>query len=374
MAIPVLLCRIDGNFGGVERHILSLARNLTPERFHPIIVSIANHGELERQAIEGGFETAFIPMKSRMRLWSASNELKLIAQERGAGILHTFGLRSNLLAWMTRRSLKIPWVIRLPNLNYTDYRGPIRGWISQRANNALIRRADALQVISPQLEEYIRGWRHTPKRIYLVPNGVDIQRFTPTLSTVEARRWLSLPEEGPVIGSVGRLDCIKGFDLLIAAFAALFRRANNARLLLVGDGPERDNLYKQADRRGVGGRVIFTGFASDVRPYLSAMDLFVCSSRSEGVPFAMMEAMAMGVPCVAAQVGGVESVVRHGEDGLLFPAMDANALIHTIGEMIAHPERAESLGAAGRTRIEERFSAETMAQGVQSIYEDLLQS
>ncbi|MEW6235137.1 MAG: glycosyltransferase [Candidatus Omnitrophota bacterium] len=370
MPMVVLMCRIDGFSGGVERHILQLANHLDCRRFEPVVCAIANQGELYRIANKEGIEKEFIPMPSRLGVGSAARVLAEIARRRGAGLLHTFGLRSNALAARARQSLAIPWIVRLPNINSTDYANPLRGWISHWYNNRLIRRADALQVISPQLRQYVEGWKRPPRHIYLIRNGVDLDEFDREDVASSIRDDLQIPFDAPVIGTTGRLVPVKGYDLLIEAFAAVRKHSPAARLVIVGEGPEQARLERIARQKGVEDAVCIAGYTPDVKPYLAAFDLFVCSSHSEGVPNSVLEAMAIGLPVIATKVGGMESIIEDRREGTLIPPGEVGALANALHVWLHRREEYIRMGELARARIRREFSLEQMVNAVETMYDE----
>ncbi len=371
MAAVVLMCRVDGFFGGVERHILQVAGRLDPERYCPVIVSIANHGELERIAKEKGFATDFIPMKHRWNLPSAAQSLVSIMQRRNANLVHTFGIRSNTIAYYARGSYPIPWVIRLPNINSTDYSNPVRGWISHWFNNILIRRADALQVISQPLIDYVQSWKHPPRRVYPIRNGVDVTEYRRDAVRSNVREELSIPSTSQIVGSVGRLVSVKNYEGLIRAFSRIASE-KDVHLLLVGEGPERERLQRLAQDLSLEHCVHLPGYRSDIRSYLAAMDCFVCFSHSEGVPNAVMEAMAMRLAVISTRVGGVESLLESGREGVLVPAGDKERLALTLRELLENSEKREKMAMHAEQRARKQFSLQRMVDEVQKMYDDLL--
>lgn len=368
----VLYCRIDGNFGGVERHILSLAKCLKDGPYSPVVVPIANHGELEKQANALKIPTHFLPMKSRFDIFGAANRLRKLVHQHEAVIIHTFGIRSNSLAWMISKKTPAAWAARVPNLSHTDYKNRWVGHVSHRINNHFLNRADAVQVISPQLKDYFDQLAAPPQKIELVPNGIDFEHYQPKQDKATYKTALNIPEQAYVIGAVGRMAPIKGYDVLIQAFAKVKASLPQAHLVFVGDGPEKQALQQQAERLQVSGSVRFTGFLEDVRPALGALDLYVCSSHSEGVPHTILEAMAAKVPILSTRVGGVESVIQSGVNGLLLHALDADLFANTIVELAQDAERTNVYAKNAFTRIQTDFSEERMVKRIVEMYDRML--
>ncbi|MDP8245690.1 MAG: glycosyltransferase [Candidatus Hinthialibacter antarcticus] len=372
MSGVVLLCRIDGNFGGVERHILSLAKRLEGSPYTPVIVSIANHGELEKQAAALEIATRFLPMSSRFDVLGASDRLRTLVSEYNAAVVHTFGIRSNSMAWLIAKKTSAAWAARVPNLTYTDYDNRWIGQISHRINNHFLRSADAVQVISPQLESYFKQLSSSIRIIELVPNGIDYGRYQISQNKASYKLAMNLPEDAFVIGSVGRMAPIKGYDILLEAFAKAKSSLPHARLVLVGDGPELHALKQQAKRLQLADCVHFTGFLEDVRPALWALDLYVCSSHSEGVPHTILEAMAAQAPVISTRVGGVESVIQSGTSGLFFDALDADGFANTILELAQSPERLKDYASNAVERVRTIFSEEQMVKRVIEMYDRIV--
>ncbi len=372
MTVHVLLARVDGNFGGVERNLISLAKGLDAARFHPILLPIANEGELVRLAEEERIGYEFLPMRHRLDIIGAGKILIETAQRRDAGLIHTFGIRSNTLAAYAKKKLGIPWIVRLPNINIHDYKNSTIGYLSHYFNNFLIRKADALQVISPQLEDYVQKHVCPSQKIYCIPNGVDLSFCKFSGKGKDFRSRYDIGPDELIIGSIGRLDYVKGYDMLFEAFQQVLQIYHHSRLVLVGDGPERKNLKEQSRRLFTPDKVIFTGYVSNILPFLEEFSVFVCSSRSEGVPNAMLEAMAMEIPIISTRVGGIESVLTDGTNGVLVPPNDPKVLALAILDLLTQKEKADMLGRNAHQRIEQDFSSDKMVECVQRMYVDVL--
>jgi glycosyltransferase involved in cell wall biosynthesis len=190
------------------------------------------------------------------------------------------------------------------------------------------------------------------------PSGTPADRLA-------ARRALALPVDGTVVGWVGRLTHEKGADVLLDAFASA--PALPPRLSIVGAGPELDALQVQARSRGLEGRVQWHGFVPDAGQLLSAFDVFVLSSRTEGTPIALFEAMAAGVPIVATSVGGVPDVITDAE-ALLVPPEDPLALATAIRRVVDDPRVAAQRAAAARLRLAEKFAVDPWLSAYENVY------
>jgi glycosyltransferase involved in cell wall biosynthesis len=175
-----------------------------------------------------------------------------------------------------------------------------------------------------------------------------------------------------VIGTVGRLAALKRQDVLLRGFARL--RHPTARLLIVGDGPAREELVGLAAGLGVTDRVVFAGYRERPERALAAMDVFALTSDSEGMPLAILEAWAAGKPVVATRVGGVPELIADGRTGLLFPAGNDVALAQHLDRLLTDPSQATRLGAAGRETVRDRYDTRVMAGTYLGHYRDLLRS
>jgi glycosyltransferase involved in cell wall biosynthesis len=209
-------------------------------------------------------------------------------------------------------------------------------------------------------------------KIALVPNGIDTGRFVLPQNADEIRRRLGISPQAFVIGTVGRLDEIKCQDLLLRVFARLRGQMSEARLLLVGEGPLRQELEQLAARLEIAREVSFAGYQEQPERYLAAMDVFALPSRSEGLPLVILEAWAAGLPVVASRVGGIPELIENGQSGILFPSGDEEALARALEKIWADRDLGRRLGEAGRIQAREHYDVRVMAQTYQDHYLDLL--
>jgi glycosyltransferase involved in cell wall biosynthesis len=205
-----------------------------------------------------------------------------------------------------------------------------------------------------------------------VPSGVPtaaLRAAAPSRSVARAR--LGLPDDAFVVAGLGRLVPVKGFDVLVAALRPLADAVPLSRLVLIGDGPQRRELHAAARDLGVSGRVLITGVTSDITGWLAAADVLAAPSRNEGMGRAIVEAMALGLPVVGAEVGGIPAVVAEGETGWLVPPGDSLALAAALIELARDEALRIKLGTAGVTRAE-AFSTDVAHAAMRAIYDELV--
>ncbi len=205
-----------------------------------------------------------------------------------------------------------------------------------------------------------------PDQVLYIANGVPATE--PQRSVREVRAELRTPPEATVIGTVARLHPSKAQDLLLRAFATVRQHDPAAVLWLIGDGEQRAALEREARQLGIAGHVRMPGTRDDVRDILAAIDLFALPSRWEGMPNALMEAMAAGRPAVASDIDGIRELVTDGVTGWLVPADQPEALAQKMLEILADRDRAARIGQAGMAHVRAHFSVERMADDYEELY------
>jgi glycosyltransferase involved in cell wall biosynthesis len=196
------------------------------------------------------------------------------------------------------------------------------------------------------------------ERIVVIPNGVETSRYARPALRGALGHELQIPEGSYLIGSVGRLSHQKGFDLLITALSSLPQ--TTTYLLLFGKGEERQSLERQAAACGIGDRVRFAGYRDDMEAIYGALDLYVHPARFEGMPNAVLEAMAAGCPIVATAIDGSQELIEDGVHGWLVPPEDPRALACAIGAALADSDEARRRGAAAQARAAREYSIDAM--------------
>jgi glycosyltransferase involved in cell wall biosynthesis len=226
--------------------------------------------------------------------------------------------------------------------------------------------------ISAATRDALARYEFLPRRrIKVIYNGIQPLEVDSGLVD-RLRAELNLDSDVFVMGTVARLDPVKNQAMMLEAFARVHGQHPKTRLVIVGDGPERQKLEDKAATLGVAESVIFTGFSETPALYLALMDLFLLSSDSEGTSMTLLEAMSLGLPVVATSAGGTPEIVDHGVTGMLAPVGDCHAFASGIEALLSNPEQLEAQGAAGRVKFEKHYSVGSMARQYLECYARLL--
>jgi len=238
----------------------------------------------------------------------------------------------------------------------------------------LLRSADRVVQVNKELERFTRELGLSPQRVAFVPNAVDTKVFSPStiFGKTEARRRLALPLDKTVVLYVGRLEPVKGVDILLSAWSLMSTAVrSNSVLVVVGDGLEREHLMAMADFLGIRQDVIFAGAQQMVREYYKTADIFVLPSRSEGMSVALAEAMSCGLPVVASAVGGAKDILQDGQNGVIFAPEDNEELARKLSCIIENRDRWDELGLAARETAISHNDLEVLAHRMCDLYAEL---
>jgi glycosyltransferase involved in cell wall biosynthesis len=297
---------------------------------------------------------------NRRRLSSLAALSALVRQLRPDVIV----THSSSDSWLAAVATRLPWsratIVRTRHLSTPVASGILSRWLYGRVPTRVVTTGEAIRT------HLIDRLGLKPDAVVSVPTGADIARFRPGDRT-KARAQLGLAEVGPIVGIVATLRSWKGHRFLIAAMSD--PRLAAARLVIVGDGPQNNALREQAAASIAASRIVFAGQQEDVAPWLQAFDIFALpSTGNEGVPQALMQAMATGLPVVTTAVGAIPELVRDGETGLIVPAENDGALADAIARILADAKLAVRIGSAGREHVVGHFTKTAMLDAMENIY------
>jgi glycosyltransferase involved in cell wall biosynthesis len=249
---------------------------------------------------------------------------------------------------------------------------PVRAWLRRRLYRDMLRRCGAVVAVSAGVRDALLAALGVDAahaaRLEVVPNGVEVPALPAPGRRAELRRRHGIEGEEPVLLAAGRLDPLKNYPVLLEALACLRDEGRPCRLVLAGEGPEFIELRDQAAARGIADRVRLPGAVVPLVDLLQAGDLFVQPSEWEGMPLALLEAMACGLPAIGTRVPGIRDLIVDGRDGLLVEPGDPAALAGAIARLLDDPDLARGLGAAGRARVAAGFSHGAMLERLEGIY------
>jgi len=354
-----------GGFGitGVERVVETLLEGLGPEFVQS--VAYPQHGpSAERFA---ALAAEVLPRAPQRRYDPAyAGALVALAHERDIDVLLSHGLRYDFHAAIAARRCGVAhWVSRAVALADDSYGLAARS-LYLLADAWTLRACDGIVAVSQASKTRMMQTQHLrANRFTVIPNGVRVLDVTAGQRAAVARE-LGLEAGEFVIGGVGQLIPRKAFNVLVDAVGRL--PEPRPRVVLLGEGPERSHLEAQARARGVA--LVLAGFKPQPQPWIANFTVNVLPSRAEGMPLAVLEAMALGVACIATPVAGTVEVIEAGISGLLVPVGDAGALAAALRQLQTDPERRRALAAAGRARVAREFSLDAMLER----FRDLLRS
>jgi glycosyltransferase involved in cell wall biosynthesis len=354
---------VVGNFvaGGAERHLLELWSRIDRERFAVEIACIHRVGQFLPQVEALGWPIH--DLKIGRRLYAPGGWLGLARLVRATRafrphVIHGYLFGPNLLAVLAGRFCGVP-AVAVAKRNVDAFETPRQIAVSRWVH----RNATHVTAVSEKVADTVVELGVPRERITVIPNGVDVARFE---RVPDVPRGAGEPTR---IGSVGCLAARKDYGTLLDALALLRKEGLEFTTTLVGDGPDRAMLEAKAASLGLDGRVRFLGERPDVEPLLMAMDVFVLSSREEGIPNALLEAMAAGRPAVATAVGGTPEVMEDGRTGWLVPARSPAALAAALGDALRHPDEARRRGEAAHRATVETMSIDVMVRRHEEFYE-----
>jgi glycosyltransferase involved in cell wall biosynthesis len=364
---------VTGAGGGPEKTILHSPRYLAAAGYRMVCAYLRSPNDpgfatLRQRARES--DAPLVEIDDRGPLdWRVLGALLDVCRRERVAIWHGHEYKSNLLGLLLRPL----WPMRLVTT--------VHGWVQQTQRTPLYYAIDRLCL--PRYERVIcvstdlhdeclkRGVR--PERCLLIENGVDTATFSRRRDRAEAKRPFGVPAERFLIGAAGRLSAEKGFDVLIRAVAGLLREGADVQLLLAGDGDQKTALQALIAELGCAERVQLLGHCADMRALFEALDVFALSSRREGLPNVVLEALAMEVPVVATRIAGVPRLIRHEENGLLVEPEACEALQQALARLASDAGLRARLAQAGRQTVESSWSFAARMQKIAALYDMLLQ-
>lgn len=349
-------------WGGQENRTMNELVTMR-DRGHELAVLSRPGARIIERAKELGFTTFAVDMRGAIDFPNVLR-LRSAIKRFGADIVNTHSGRDTQLAGMAARTLfKRPRIVRTRHLALP---------ITSKFTYSVL--PDHVVTVSKHVENYLVEAGVPREGITTIPTGVDFARYDRSTVAGDLREELGLAADTLLVGTVAILRVKKGHTEILDAAPEVLQRFPKAHFVFAGDGPQTANLQARIAADGLAGRIHLLGLRRDVTNVLASLDVFVLPTHQEALGTAFIEAGAMGLPAVASNVDGVPEVIIDGQTGLLVPAQDGKALIEPICRLLGDPIFRRSMGANATEFIHRKFARETMAEGMERLYERLLEA
>lgn len=353
--------------GGLERIVVDLVGAARRAGHQPLVICLERPGTLAPRATKLGAHVLSLDKRPGLTPRLVP-QLRTIFRRLKPDIVHSHQVAALCYAGPAARLAGTSAVVHTEHGKHYAARRRTR-WLG-RASGVW---AGRFFCVSQEIADDVCGLRVARRgKVHFIANGIDPRPFAGPLDRDAARARLGIGPDTPLVGTVGRLTEIKCHDVLLRGFARLAGTRPEVRLLLVGDGPRRAELAALAAALGVSARVHFAGYQPDPENYLRLMDVFALTSRSEGMPLAVLEAWAAGVPVVATGVGGVPGMIDDGRTGLLLPPHDDAAVARALARLLDDRQLAARLRQAGLEEFNRAYHLDAMADRYERHYRELL--
>ncbi len=375
------------NMGGPTLHVSYLSAGLRERGYETILVAgTVGQGEqsMAYVADQQGVQVVTIPHLHRdispVRDLLATWRLARMMRVERPTILHTHTAKAGAVG---RAAALLAGRSRPPIIVHTFHGHVLRGYFGRfwtgffrQLEKLLARITDALVAVSPEVRDELVALGVAPEskfRVIRLGIELDTRVSSDRKARAETRRVMGIPDDRFVVGWIGRMTAVKRTDVVLNAFRALRDEGVDAVLCMVGDGPDRVAVEELAGELGIVRHCLFPGYQEEVGPFFAAFDVFVLPSGNEGTPVTAIEALASGCPVVATSVGGVPDVVDDGVDGFLVEPGTVDGLASRLGELARDTELRTRMGAAGRERMQTRYSVDRLIDDVDRLYRELLE-
>lgn len=372
MRVNVLHLRDTDRICGPGKTILETARAATPGEFHHVIGLLLLNSETKNEYYEAARERG-VPVAP---IWAAHQydprvlwRLLEAIREHDIHIVHSHDYKSDILAWAVSRFHRAATMSTVHGWIWNNRRFRLYTRIAQ----SVLPRFDQVIAVSGETSNAVLRCGVAPERLVTIHNGIVVERYDPAAvpaGTIRAK--YGIPATARVVGYVGRLSPEKGQRDLLQAAAAIAPSYPDVWFLFTGDGPDQGDLERIVAESGLASRTVFTGHMKDVRPIYRDIDLLALTSHTEGFPNVILEALCMGRPVLATDVGGVREIVDDGVTGVLLPMKQPARIEAALRRLLDDPAGARRMAETGQARVHREFSFQGRVRKEEAVCRDLL--
>jgi len=354
--------------GGAEVVLYNLVKSLDRRKFEPIVVSVIPIAEIGKKIQALGAKILSLNARFKYNPFIFFRLISILKKEKPQ-ILHSHLFHAIFLGRVTGRICKVPIIISSIHSKY------IGGFLRNRLLQITDRLDDVVTIVSQRAAEtIIKSKTVSANKLLVIYNGIDLNKFIfqDKKAKEKVREELNFKKDAKILISVGRLFRAKGYSYLIEAIKIL-KKNLNIRLLILGEGEDKRKLETQIRDFNLEKNIFLLGREENVSDYLNTSNIFILASLWEGLPIALLEAMACGLPAVATNVGGTSEIIEDGVSGFLVEPKNSLTLAKKIEYLLSlEPGKRREMGMEGRKIVEEKFSLGKMARNYENLYEKLL--
>jgi len=365
-AIKTIVHVLDSlEVGGLERTVVRLAIAQKESGDQVQVITIFANGPLAEPLTQAGIKITCVNKKNGLDLPAMKKIRNVIS--KGVEIIHSHNVLPHYYATMASLGIKVRRISTRHDMGVH-----LKGKRMQFLYNLSLHKTHSVvSVCEAAKTRFVKEKIIPEEMITVIYNGIPAfnGRKEPSKTYSERRQHLKLPASGPIVGSIGRLNAVKDYGTLITAFKEVLKNYPDAKLVIAGDGPERNKLQLQIDALAIGDKVTLLGERHDVEALLEQFDIFALTSLTEGFSVALVEAAWTGLPIVATDVGGNSEIVQDGITGYLTEPGNVQDVTQKIEKLLSDDQLRRSFGSLSRSRAEENWTLELMRKRYQCVYQ-----
>ena len=362
----------SGGFYGAEAVVLNLSIGLLNSGFHPIIGCFWDRGkskpELGKIAEEKGIDVHYIHFNKKIELNRPIKQIKDIVDQNGVKVINSHGYKPSFFCLLMRLRYEIQYVITCHLWIATGLKMKINVFIDKLS---MIFAKKIIAVSNPIAKE-IKSWNILKRKVYVINNGIDIEEYATykqDYSEMPLRKELGLSRHSHVVGTLGRLTDQKAHHIFIKAAQSILRERNDVEFILAGEGPNEKYLKTLCKTYSISKHFHFIGYRSDAINILQLLDVFILCSIDEGLPIVVLEAMSVGKPIVATDVGEIPKIISNNLNGILIKKNDIEQLACRILQLLDNEKLANDLALNAKQIVQKNHSIEKMCSEYISLYQ-----
>ena len=359
-----------GGFYGAERTLVELAAYLAAQGWESHVIALEGKGarEVVRRCVDSGVHAAAYTQDGRLGVRTLLGKLRATFERHPRAIFHSHGYKPDILL----AALRAPGRLGCVSTCHTWYSDTVKMKLTERLDKRVLRGFDHVVAVSDEIRMDLLSSGVAHGKVSRIDNGISIPPADPEARAAIRSEFGIAPAERLIV-QIGRLAKSKRNDVLLEA-ASRLPAALPVRLLLVGEGDQRQALAERASALGLAARVTFCGYRSDAHRILAAADLLALTSNKEGLPIILLEAMAIGCPIVTTAVGAIPTVLKHDESAWVIAAENVQAFTGAIADALENPSVAQLRAVHAKRVFESRFSREVMGRRYLDLYEKIWQT